>query len=511
MVIMKMNTVLVKHSKVLFSVITIIIIISFVWFFTPGTDGSLLFSAGRSNKIAGRIFDTDITRNELSAHISSRALVLASFRGGNPQNYLGEVSVDALPHYAMLLTARKLGITISDDELIGYIKQMPIFMNDSNVFDPAHYALFEQNLLIPNRLTKHDFEEAIRSALTVAFLPQRFSETALVTSGEVDEMIMIALGGVQYRLVSFSYENMVQGLTFSEQDLLNFHNANPASFMAEPTVNAEIAVFLNSDYQSENPAADAQRAAAEFREELYQLAEKRENTDLGKIFIDTAQKHNIKIIKVNNVFLSAKELDGIGAEPSLIAALHALEEYTPITRGTIKGVNGSYVAFLQSRTESAVAPFDEVREQVLEAKRKAEGQRLAAEAVRMLSFALLESKDPGKELEALVTARKGTVSEQKSFFLAEGLASEVAFISVISLITPTGTLSAPVPGQAGSLSMIFVDSRTAPDEERAKNERDIFEQQALFSKRQAIAASLEQWIFSHLVSYIKQDESSERY
>ena len=40
MVIRKMNTVLVKHNKILFGIITVVIIISFVWFFIPGLDGS---------------------------------------------------------------------------------------------------------------------------------------------------------------------------------------------------------------------------------------------------------------------------------------------------------------------------------------------------------------------------------------------------------------------------------------------------------------------------------------
>ena len=42
MIIQKMNNVLVKHGKVTFAIFTGIVIVSFVWFFTPGVDGSLL-------------------------------------------------------------------------------------------------------------------------------------------------------------------------------------------------------------------------------------------------------------------------------------------------------------------------------------------------------------------------------------------------------------------------------------------------------------------------------------
>ena len=51
MVIRKMNNVLVKHNKILFGIFSVIIIISFVWFFTPGLDGSLFFGHRRSRDV----------------------------------------------------------------------------------------------------------------------------------------------------------------------------------------------------------------------------------------------------------------------------------------------------------------------------------------------------------------------------------------------------------------------------------------------------------------------------
>ena len=45
MAITKLNNVLVKHGKIMFGIITAIIIVAFVWFFTPGADGSILFGS----------------------------------------------------------------------------------------------------------------------------------------------------------------------------------------------------------------------------------------------------------------------------------------------------------------------------------------------------------------------------------------------------------------------------------------------------------------------------------
>jgi len=67
MVIAKMNNVLVKHSRILFGAFTGIIIISFVWFFTPGASGNILFGTNpmSPNAVVGSVFDQNVTRGEL--------------------------------------------------------------------------------------------------------------------------------------------------------------------------------------------------------------------------------------------------------------------------------------------------------------------------------------------------------------------------------------------------------------------------------------------------------------
>ena len=54
MVISKMNNVLVKHSRILFGLFTAVIIISFVWFFTPGASGNILFGTNPMSRCLKR-------------------------------------------------------------------------------------------------------------------------------------------------------------------------------------------------------------------------------------------------------------------------------------------------------------------------------------------------------------------------------------------------------------------------------------------------------------------------
>lgn len=79
MVITKMNNVLVKHSRILFGLFTGVIIISFVWFFTPGASGNILFGSNpmSPNAVVGKAFDQNITRAELMDAMKDISLVMA--------------------------------------------------------------------------------------------------------------------------------------------------------------------------------------------------------------------------------------------------------------------------------------------------------------------------------------------------------------------------------------------------------------------------------------------------
>ena len=67
MIIQKMNNVLVKHGKVTFAIFTGVVIVSFVWFFTPGVDGSLLFGGNVGlNSQYGAVLGHKVTYGDVS-------------------------------------------------------------------------------------------------------------------------------------------------------------------------------------------------------------------------------------------------------------------------------------------------------------------------------------------------------------------------------------------------------------------------------------------------------------
>ena len=105
MIIQKMNNVLVKHGKVTFAIFTAVIIVSFVWFFTPGVDGSLLFggNVGMGSQY-GSVLGHKITYGDVSSARQAASLVRGATYGLSPQR-VSSLDEDASFQAALLLKA----------------------------------------------------------------------------------------------------------------------------------------------------------------------------------------------------------------------------------------------------------------------------------------------------------------------------------------------------------------------------------------------------------------------
>lgn len=556
MVIMKMNNVLVKHSKTLFGVFTGVIIISFVWFFTPGMDGSMFFSGGASsqNAVVGQVFGQKVRNGDLRRNIGRDAIVLGASYGGSPRNYMEYASKNAFESYAVLLAAKKLGVSVSDEEVVTQIKSLPAFQG-KNGFDVTLYDQYEKEFLAPLGYSKHDLEEAFRDAIARVTLPSRFTETVLVTDSEVSEYEKVAMETYKARTVLFPYDEFSKGLDFSEDDLIAFHKANGLLFMTEPAVDAEIIAFFNADYKPDASAVtdeqirayyeqnrdsfkkkdgsfqtlaestarirnellrdlsrrNANAAAKAFREDLYTLADTAEYaSDPEGALRSEMGKKGYRFIPVRDVHPSAKAMDNIGPEKELIAALFSLEKPLQIS-STVQGTNGSFIAVLKNRREPVSAPYEDVREEVRKVRVSQEGMVRAKEAARNFPLLLSESANPGKDLVSLAESVKAKVAGMKDFTLRDAPSSadiKERIARSMAASTRTGELSQPQNLPEGVL-LVFVDSRIQPDAKLLEESRPLFESMALMSKRQTAATAFMQWIMANSASYLARPDEEE--
>ena len=216
----------------------------------------------------------------------------------------------------MLQAAEKLKLTVSDEELAGFIRNIGAFQT-AGVFDSARYT----NTLSRNRLTPEDFEVQQREALIIDKIqalitgsikvsdlearqwyiwnntevdidylvlePQRYKDIKLTDeeirnyfdqhkdSYKTDPIIKV-------RYLYFKPEDYAARVTLAEDDIRDYYESNSDEFNIPKTVEARH-ILIKAD---ENAEAEQDESARKKAEEIFKLAKE------GQDFAELARKYS---------------------------------------------------------------------------------------------------------------------------------------------------------------------------------------------------------------------------
>ena len=225
MIIQKMNNVLVKHGKVTFAIFTGVVIVSFVWFFTPGVDGSLLFngSAGSGTKY-GAVLGHDVTIGDASDASQIVRMFRAAGYGLSPQR-VQSPDEDELFQYAVLLkTADVLNIQASDKEVAEVIHALPPFQVDGK-FSNELYTKYKNIYLAPSGLGFSDLEESIRSIIRLQKVPTFTAANVIVSDAEATAGVESMLQKITYHLISLDPDSVEEQVKVEDAEVKDFYTS----------------------------------------------------------------------------------------------------------------------------------------------------------------------------------------------------------------------------------------------------------------------------------------------
>ena len=127
MIIEKLNSVFRRHSRWLFGAFTIIIIVSFLGFLTPGTFG--FGGMGNPESIPMRTaYGREVTYGELRNISRNIAVFSEVFNGMSLSRDIPNETV--FVYACMLRKADSLGLAVSDKEVAGLIRRTPAFIKN---------------------------------------------------------------------------------------------------------------------------------------------------------------------------------------------------------------------------------------------------------------------------------------------------------------------------------------------------------------------------------------------
>lgn len=533
MLLQKMNTVLIRHGKIFFGIFTFIIIICFVYYFSPGVSGDLFFSGGPSQKAKyGSFMDETITYGDFYQAKRELSLVQMATAGT-----AADVSDNAAFQFAALLKAAdKFGATLSNQELVEAICAIPTFQTPDGKYSKEMYEAFRKSVLAPRNIGVQEFETALANFFRVRKMMSDAADGVVLTDSELETLAAGMLETFTYRLVTFSPDDFLPTVSATDQETEAFFKSNggkyltdaknsgllavaPYAITVKPVTEKQVSDFyeLNKDsYKTPDgkfkeykevsasirkaleTSVDKTQATAKMREFYKILRDARSSDaeefakDPGKIFVDAAKRVGLKVVSVQNV--TEKTQPATELDAAAIARINSMK-----TVGTFSSVipreSDSAVFLLTARENPQPAPFASVKEQVKKDLLAQKARNAMEETLKSLRLKFEESKNPSAEIEKLVADARGKI-EKPATGTREILmfAYDPAIVAMMN--SKPGSLTQPFPTLQGA-KLLFLESRAPATKERIHAAKDGMRPILLGLKRDAVQRDFASWVLSN--------------
>ena len=493
------------QSRLLWGAFLVVIIFSFViWVMSPAARNDDSPTA----RAAGSLDGEEISFDEFDAAYRAAYFghVLQSGREASADDSIRNA---AWLRLASLREAAKLGVRCSDDELVATIRSN--FADpQSGTFSPEFYDAFEANRLRPLGFSKSAFEAFLRQEIVLQKLAELVGRQAIVTPLEVRRTCESLADSFTVDYAVIDEKSVADSVSVSDDDARAFYDADPSIFTTPETRDLSYAVipaskFANAD---ENATDDALLDFYEAHIDLFAVESTDEN---GNTTSSTPDFDDIKD-RVREAMAGEAALDAAhaAAEDLFAAVLPGQSEIIPVfsevvaaagydlesaknvspfslpvpdapsfsstaftlsldpyerPSSPILGKDAVYVLYLDAINAPHVPPFDEVKNQALDAaRRKAVSDALAEKTSSISEIARLGIAS-GQSLKAALKGSGVTVKAAPVFTGRDALSSDDPVVRSLAQAVPAvnvGEIASPVPSPEGIL-IPFLKARTPAD------------------------------------------------
>lgn len=530
-----MNSIFKRHGRWIFGVITILIAISFLGFFTPGF--SSIFGGPKHRGSVGEIFGEPLNTEEFTVQVNRLYIMsLLQFAAyGNqkpPVRALRERAYQGAFSWAVMAKAAKIrGIKISDEEVAAYIVEDPAFQENGR-FSMDKMNKFIDEWLKPDHLTAGDLDESIRDYLAQAALERSMTENVLVTPAEVALFNRQLNEKNEIAVADFKAQDSLKDVKLTEKELEDYYKTNASKYRIPVSFNALIAVFkpepvkapdaqlkkyfeenkqlynvdgkavefdkvktkVAADYSAYYGKAAALKKAGEFAVKLYEQMEDKQPDAQRALFEKQVIRDKAEVIASGWFFADADNIRGI-QEPVLIGEFSKLYKI-PVTN-PVPGKDAVYVGLLLESKESRPATFAEVKDKVRSELAMSRAVEIARQKARNLVKALAESK--GKTVELVKKDKAFKVLPAYSMMMPPQ--GEEAFDAVrVAESLPVGGFSSAENTSNGAMVVVVLKRTEATSEELA-NSLSNAELFYTMNKRRAATAAFQTWLQANTRQY----------
>ncbi|HEY3662409.1 MAG TPA: SurA N-terminal domain-containing protein [Chthoniobacterales bacterium] len=405
-----------KHHKVLMIIITVLVCISFSWYWNK-TD-----FAQMGTGTVGKIYDRNVSQVELQRNM--RLLRLASQLG--MRDLLTELTAgaqtetEAFEKFSWNLMvlrheAEQMGIQPNTNEIANTIKALPVFQNE-NGFDASRYTTFVDQALAPMGFNESQVEELAADQIMVQRLKKILSAGSDVPEAEMRTSFDQAYSKMDVSVIKFRSEDFAKDVTVSDDEISKYYEAQKAQLKSDEKRKVKFVEFALTDEQKK--LTGKQRIDV-----LQKLA------DRANDFTEALQAKGADFDQAVAKFkLTPKETGDFSREspdpmlagnPTLVAAAFNLTKDAP-NSDAVQTQDGFDVVHLLQIDPSRPLTLEEAKPKIVETLKKRQVVQALAKKAGEIVGKLREELKSGKPLAEAATAEGVTLEKMPAFTLAEG-------------------------------------------------------------------------------------------
>ncbi len=474
-----------KHQQFLMILITIMVIIAFVWLYN-GTRFDRMVKDEAATIYGRAVARTELERQarrfQLCADLGLFEMLQDLAGGGFDRDQMYDNFI--WNSFVLRHEAGELHVRPTDDEVAEEIQKVRPFQTDGQ-FDSTKYNLFVQERLTPLGFTTTELEETVRDLLRLRKIKTLLGSTMELSETELRDAYTQDYQKSEVSVIRFSGTDFQKGVQLSEDDLHKAFEQRKDALKSGEKRKLKYVVFgLTADEKklSGKERIDALQKLANRASEFTQAM-----TASEAKFEDAAAKSGVPVLTTGEISETASD-PALANVPAVTAAAFHLTPAEP-NSDVIQSENGFYVLRLENVIESRPLTFAEAQPQLTEQLRRERSQEaMSLKAAEVRNKIDAEVK-MGKSFTDAAAAAGQKVEKIPAFAPADAGQTEKTDIPDLGTIQSQsaqlapGELSQFIPNEAGGV-IIHLDQRLPLDEEKYQNEKAPFAASYLRGKRE---------------------------
>ncbi|MEI7997893.1 MAG: SurA N-terminal domain-containing protein [Candidatus Omnitrophota bacterium] len=308
----------------------------------------------------------------------------------------------------LLKESRKRGIKISDQEVVDSIATIPFFQSTGKFDQSKYQSIVEDSRLFDRKI--HDFEEGIRSQITIQKLLDQAAGTFTLTEAELKKEYIIKNEKIKLTYALFEPLKASQNLKISDEQIKQYYETNKEQFRKP--------IMVNVEYASLNfPAKATDEQKLSVKKEILTLSKE---LKVKSDFKAVALTHKIDV-KESGLFSQAQPLLTFAWSPELVEKIFTMKQGE--FSSAMETPDGWQVIRIKENKDSQIPFFEQIKDEAKTALLTDKGFSLAKTQADNILKTISDGIKTNKSFKELAEASGAKVDQTPLFGRGEYIAN----------------------------------------------------------------------------------------